>query len=193
MPPGRIVSTRHPRRPAGWETRPGDTAWSRLPTCPSSQVLAAPRVGEALGDGAWGHGPGSPRQAPPRPFQPPGLPGSRGTGPGEGPGGGWLWGSGLEEHLKQQLWREKRPFHAKSSLFIIAIITNVHIPAKPAGHTLTKEPAALGQEGSGLFRPVGSNSCYGEAVQRKSKMTSLYCEFPVVLQKFLSRLTPTQA
>lgn len=70
-----------------------------------------------------------------------------------------------EEHLKQQLWREERPCHAKSSLFIVTIIRNVHIPAKPVGHTVTKEPATLEQEGSGLFQHVGSNSWYREVVR----------------------------
>lgn len=68
-------------------------------------------------------------------------------------GGLALRAQAAEEHLKQQLWRErKRPLHAKSSLFIITIIRNVHIPAKPAGHAFTKEPATREQEGSGPFQ-----------------------------------------
>lgn len=75
-----------------------------------------------------------------------------------GQGGGLAPG-----HLKQQLWRENRPFHAKSSLFIITIIRNVHMAAKPVGHTFTKGPAILGQEGSGPFQPVCSDSWDGDA------------------------------
>ena len=56
----------------------------------------------------------------------------------------WGWGGGClgaqagEERLTQQLWREKRPFPGKFSLFISTVMRNVHIPAKPAGHTLAK-------------------------------------------------------
>lgn len=110
----------------------------RLPTRHSSQVLAADPasgrlplgVGEALGDGA---GP-APAPSTPRAAWSP-VPGVQAPVRDPGRGGSWLPGSGLEERLKQQLWREKRPFHAKSSLFLIATITNVHTPAKPAGHT----------------------------------------------------------
>lgn len=79
---------------------------------------------------------------------------------------GLAWGSragGISETAA--LERGKRPCHAKSSLFIITIIRNVHIPAKPVGHTVTKEPATLEQEGSGPFQHVGSNSWYREVVQ----------------------------
>lgn len=109
-------------------------------------------------------------------------------GHGAGVGGSRPWwgtegtGSGaqaVEEHLKQQLCREKRPCPAKSSLFIITMIRNVHIPAKPVGHTVTKEPAPLEQEGSGLFQCIGSNSRDREVVGGKNKMPSLYSEFTV--------------
>lgn len=48
------------------------------------------------------------------------------------------------------VWREATPLPCKV-LFVSHHIRNVHSPAKPAGHTLTKGPAMLKQEGSRLF------------------------------------------
>lgn len=169
----------------------------RLPTRHSSQVLAADPasgrlplgVGEALGDGA---GP-APAPSTPRAAWSP-VPGVQAPVRDPGEGGELAPGLGAGRTSETAALERETPLPCK-----VLFVPHRHYykcahPSKTSGsHTLTKEPAALGQEGSGLFRPVGSNSWCGEAVQRTSRMTSLYCELPVVLQKFLSRLTPTGA
>lgn len=102
-----------------------------------------------------------------------------GTGPG---GSGW---GGMSETAALE---RETPFPAKSSLFINTIMRNVHIPAKPAGHTFTNEPGERGEGSWGLVSPQalipGSGNC---PVKEQGHFTVQ----PVPRTVSLSGLTPS--
>lgn len=109
----------------------------------------------------------------------PGLLGA-GSG-GAGPGEGWGWASpralAVEEHLKQQLWREETPLPCKVLFVYHHHYWKCAHPSKTSGSHIYKRACHTGAGGFWAFSAdVGSNSWGREVVQGKDKMTSLYSE-----------------